>query len=249
MPPGLLTRHPWLTFLLPFIVYMAVGSLEPTPPPAAPVAADGVAWGVQYRHYPVIYTLKILATAASMLLVLPGYQSFPLRVSPLGLLTGGIGGVVWIVLAELQLEPRLLGSLGMDWFADLGARPAFNPLDQIQGNRAWAVAFLFIRFSGLVLLVPIIEEFFLRGFVMRVVMDADWWKQPFGQVDRLAILVGTAVPMLTHPGELLAALVWFSMITWLMIRTRSIWDCIVAHAVTNLMLGIYVVSTGSWFLM
>jgi CAAX protease family protein len=58
--------------------------------------------------------------------------------------------------------------------------------------------------------------------------------------------VGTAVPMLMHPGELLAAFVWFSLVTWLMTRTRNIWDCVAAHAVTNLLLGIYVVTQHQW---
>ena len=109
---------------------------------------------------------------------------------------------------------------------------------------AWT--FLAVRFFGLVAVVPVIEEFFLRGFVMRFVVDRDWWDVPFGKVNRLAVVLGTAVPMLMHPGELLAALVWFSMITWLMLRTRNIWDCVVAHAITNLMLGIYVVACGVW---
>ena len=39
------------------------------------------------------------------------------------------------------------------------------------------------------------------------------------------------------------------MITWLMLKTRSIWDCVVAHAATNLILGIYVVLSGTWRLM
>ena len=34
------------------------------------------------------------------------------------------------------------------------------------------------------------------------------------------------------------------MITWLMLRTRNIWDCVAAHAITNLILGIYVVVVG-----
>jgi uncharacterized protein len=58
-------------------------------------------------------------------------------------------------------------------------------------------------------------------------------------------VVGTALPMLSHP-ELLAAAVWFSMITWLMVRTRNIWDCVTAHAITNLILGVYVVVSGDW---
>ncbi|MCE5267638.1 MAG: CPBP family intramembrane metalloprotease, partial [Planctomycetaceae bacterium] len=76
------------------------------------------------------------------------------------------------------------------------------------------------------------------------VMERDWWKVPFGSASRLAIVLGTAFPMLTHPGELLAAAVLFSLVTWLMIKTRSIWDCVAAHAVTNLILGIYVVLHG-----
>ena len=52
-----------------------------------------------------------------------------------------------------------------------------------------------------------------------------------------------------HPQEAVATFVWFSAVTWLMIRTRSIGDCILAHAVTNLLLGIYVISTGNWWLM
>jgi uncharacterized protein len=106
-----------------------------------------------------------------------------------------------------------------------------------------------VRFFGLVAVVPLIEEFFLRGFVMRFVMERDWWDVPFGKASRLAIVLGTVVPMLSHSGELLAAAVWFSMITWLMLRTRNIWDCVAAHAITNLILGIYVVASGTWRLM
>jgi hypothetical protein len=77
-------------------------------------------------------------------------------------------------------------------------------------------------------------------------MHDSWWLVPFGAVSRLALVVGTAVPMMMHPGELLAALVWFSLVSWLMTRTRNIWDCVAAHAVTNFLLGIYVVQTGNW---
>jgi len=84
---------------------------------------------------------------------------------------------------------------------------------------------------------------------MRVVTDNDWANLPIGQVNRAAILVGTLVPMLMHPAELLAAAIWFSTVTWLMIKTRNIWDCVAAHAVTNLLLGVYVVASGEWHLM
>ena len=96
--------------------------------------------------------------------------------------------------------------------------------------------------------MPVIEEFFLRGFLMRFVMAGDWPGVPFGTLTPLAIAVGTIVPMLMHPGELLAAAVWFTLVTWLMFKTKNIWDCVIAHATTNLLLGVYVVASGDWFL-
>ena len=129
-----------------------------------------------------------------------------------------------------------------------GDRAAFNPFVQFAERPFWAWTFLAIRFFGLALIVPVIEEFFLRGFVMRFVVERDWWEVPFGKVNRLAIVLGTLVPVLSHP-EMIAAAVWFSLVTWLMLRTRNIWDCVAAHAVTNFLLGVYVVVSGDWWLM
>lgn len=112
-----------------------------------------------------------------------------------------------------------------------------------------AYGFLAVRLLGLIMVVPVIEEFFLRGFLMRFVMTERWWEVPFGNVNRLAVIAGILVPVLMHPQEAVAAIAWFSAVTWLMIRTRSIWDCVFAHAVTNLLLGIYVISSGQWWLM
>jgi CAAX prenyl protease-like protein len=245
---------------------MVAGSFEPSPPtvyeppPAAdraerptgtadqpPTLIEANNWfGLRYRHYPIVYSVKIALTMGAMLLVLPGYRQFPFRVSPLAIVVGVVGVVLWIWLCQLQLEQKLFAAVGLEKLATAGARPAYNPLEQLAGTPAWAYTFLAIRFWGLALVVPIIEEFFLRGLVMRFVMRDNWWEVPFGEVTPLAIVVGTAVPMLMHPAELLAAAVWFSLVTWLMVRTRNIWDCVAAHAVTNLLLGIYVVTQHEW---
>ncbi len=293
LPAGWLSRHPWATFLLPIAVYMLVGSLEPTPPDTPPQTAaeqellgtpdeqleqqpyyppeqTGLLPEIPYRFYPWVYTAKIVLTVVAMLLVWPGYRTFPFRVSGLSIVVGVVGVVLWIVLCHLRLEVKVVGpvdrflgelmpwvpwgdaeepSIGLMAILGTGERSAFNPLEQLAGTPVWAYIFLAIRFTGLALIVPVIEEFFLRGFLMRYVMHANWWQVPFGQVNRTAVILGTAIPMLMHPGELLAALVWFSMVTWLMVRTRNIWDCVMAHAVTNLLLGIYVVTYDQWQLM
>ncbi|NOY40634.1 MAG: CAAX prenyl protease-related protein [Planctomycetes bacterium] len=290
LPTGWLSRWPWVTFLLPMVAYMVLGSFEPKPPATpsqtiensaaedtAPTAEEmAEAFGdtgflpqITYEYYPYVYTAKIALVLVTMLLVLPGYRTFPWRVSGLSVGVGVVGVALWIVLCQLQLEikmagpvDRYLGSLlpfeqvddeqptiGLLAFLGAGQRSAYNPLEQLQDTPMWAYLFLAVRFAGLALIVPVIEEFFLRGFLMRYTVHDAWWQVPFGSVNRAAVVVGTAIPMLMHPGELLAALVWFSMVTWLMVRTRSIWDCVVAHAVTNFLLGVYVVTSGQWQLM
>jgi uncharacterized protein len=242
--------NPWLVFLLPFIVYMLVGSLEPTPDSPG---GKSVGLAIEYKYYPIIYSVKIALTLAAVGFVLPGYRQFPFRVSFLAVAVGVVGVVLWIRLCKLGVEHKFiqpaLERIGLGGFIGAGQRPAYDPLSELAAQPVLAWIFLLIRFSGLALVVPVIEEFFLRGFVMRLAVDQDWWKVPFGNVTRLAVVLGTLVPMLMHPGELLAAFVWFSMVTWLMLRTRNIWDCVAAHATTNLLLGIYVVVSGDWTLM
>ena len=258
---ALLRRHRWLIYLLPFLIFMVATSLEPARElpvdgqPGREIAGGAFGLEIPYAWYPWVYTAKIAAVLAAVAFVWPGYRDHPLRVVPLSLVVGVVGAGVWIGLCRLDLEGTYLWPLleraGLGWLVGDGGggRSAYNPFDELAARPAAAWSFLAVRLLGLAVVVPVIEEFFLRGFLMRFVMARDWWKVPFGEVDALAVVVGTAVPMLMHPGELLAAAVWFSMITWLMVRTRSLWDCIAAHAVTNLLLGVYVVASGDWRLM
>jgi uncharacterized protein len=239
---SLLEKHRWLVFVLPFAVYMLAGALEPSHD-----ASGGKLLGlaIPYTAYPLFYCLKIALTLAAMAFVWPGYRQFGRPSGLLWLLVGAVGIVVWVGLCKLSAVSGLSGVLAK--LPGYGERPAFDPLTELAAAPVWAWTFLGIRFFGLVVVVPVIEEFFLRGFVMRVVMDADWWKVPLGKVNAAAVVVSLAWPLLTHqPGEFLAGLAWFGMVTWLMVRTRNLWACVAAHATTNLLLGIYVVVWHDW---
>ena len=237
--------NPWVVFIGPFIVFMLLTSLEPT---STKPGGSGIGLAIPYAYYPWVYTLKIVLSILSVILVSPGYRQFPFKLSGWAVLVGVVGVVVWVGICKLNIERNVITALGLEKLFKLGARSAYNPFEQIS-SAAGAWAFLAVRFFGLVVVVAVVEEFFLRGFLMRYFLQRDWWKSPFGTVNATAVVVGTVFPMLMHPGELLAAGVWFSMVTLLMIRTRNIWDCVVAHAITNLLLGIYVVYSGDWYFM
>jgi CAAX prenyl protease-like protein len=243
-------KTPWLVFLLPFVVFMLAGSLEPTPDTPG---GKSIGLAIPYNWYPVVYTVKVALTLAAIAFVLPGYRQFPFRISLLAIVVGVAGIFIWVGLCLLNVEHTYLQPalerVGLGWIIGAGQRAAFDPFKQLANEPVRAWIFLATRFFGLALVVPVIEEFFLRGFIMRFAVDQQWWEVPFGKVNRLALVLGTLVPMLMHPAELFAAAVWFSLITWLMLRTRNIWDCVAAHAVTNFLLGIYVVTSGNWKLM
>jgi len=263
-PSGFFGRQRWAPFVLPLLAFVLSGQLEPRPPAedtasaesappadetadARPAPAESPEPGLfPYRWYPLVYTARIALTLAVAALALPAYRMFRLRVSWLAVAVGTVGVILWIGLCSLGLEqqyilPALSGILG-----ESGGRAAYNPLEQLDGRPAALAGFLAVRFFGLALLVPLIEEFFVRGFLMRFVQEADWWQVPIGAADIAAWIAVIVYAVLTHPGEMLAAAVWFSLVTWLITRTRNIWDAVAAHAVTNLLLGVYVVSFRQW---
>jgi CAAX prenyl protease-like protein len=241
--PPLLQRQPWLVFLFPFIVFIVVTGLEPTRSEAG--GAD-IGLAIPYEAYPWVYTAKIVLTVIAVAVVVPGYRPFPLRVHPLAPAVGVLGAFLWVGLCKLGVEEHVWATVGWE---SVDSRSGYNPFEQPSAHWAFPWSFLFVRFFGLIVVVPLVEEFFLRGFVMRFFVDARWWEVPFGKVNAAAVVAGTVFPLLTHPGEMLAAAVWFSMVTCLMIRTRNLWDCVIAHAVTNLLLGLYAIIGNDWALL
>ncbi len=145
-----LRTNPWLVCLLPFVVFMLVGSLEPVPPvPTGEGAAATTAakpWldlGIEHRHYPLVYAAKIALTVIAMIFVWPGYWQYTRRIGLLGIIIGVLGAVVWIALATWQRQwmPLLADKTGIEWFKTLGERSAFNPLEQLRDQPALAYGF------------------------------------------------------------------------------------------------------------
>jgi CAAX prenyl protease-like protein len=148
--------------------------------------------------------------------------------------------VPWIVLAAFERQA------GLGFMAP--SRAAFDPFAAYGAGSAAARGFLLLRGLGLVLVVPLVEELFLRGFLMRYVVDEEFWRVPFGRLTVAAVAACAAYAALTHPAEAVAAVVWFSTVSGIAAATRRPIDCVLAHAGTNLALGAYVLASGAWWL-
>jgi len=132
--------------------------------------------------------------------------------------------------------------LSPDW---LGRRDAINPWEYYVDSRDRSI-FLAARLGLLVIAVPIAEELMLRGFLIRYLERASWETLPLDQVGRTGLIAATIYGVLSHPSEWIAAAIWFTLVTLLMLRTKRFWDCVVAHMITNAILGIYIVLAQDW---
>ena len=106
------------------------------------------------------------------------------------------------------------------------------------------VAFRFLR---LVVIVPLVEEIFWRGFLLRYLIDEKFDRVPFGRFSWLSFVVVTGAFALSHSvPDWPAAVLTGALYNWVAYRTRSLSTCVIAHALTNLLLGMWIMSTKQW---
>jgi CAAX prenyl protease-like protein len=216
-------------FILPFVLYL-VGTTF--------IARFGDAW------YPLLYSLVVAVVAAVLFrflwrsgIVRPHWKVLP------GVAFGILGIAMWIFLCSLSIEQRL-GEFLPSWLQP-DERVGYNPFEQLQGTAIWA--FIAVRMLGIAVVVPLAEELFWRGFLMRWLIDPAWEKVPIGEYTASSCAIVTLMFTLAHP-EWIAAATYCLLINGLLYWKKDLWQCIVAHAVSNLSLAVYVLVYGAWAL-
>jgi uncharacterized protein len=107
--------------------------------------------------------------------------------------------------------------------------------------------FLSFRIATSAIAVPVLEELFWRGWLMRWMIDSrDFERVPLGTWAPAAFWVTALLFASEHGSYWDVGLAAGIIYNWWMIRTRNLWDCILAHAVTNGILAAYVVAAGQW---
>jgi len=132
--------------------------------------------------------------------------------------------------------------LDAPWMQLGEATAGFLPLDG-NGQLIWSLVIM--RWLGATLLVPVMEELFWRSFLMRWISSPQFETVDPQRVGLKAIALSTFVFMLAHT-LWLAAIVAGIAYAWLYIRTGKLGCAVLAHAVTNGLLGIWVVHSGQW---
>ena len=237
----------WITGWLEIQEYEETGELEKIIPAIREfrqkVSPEAEPLKLDKSFYPTLYSIACIAALIAVIVALPGYLKHPFRISPFAIGVGGIGIIVWLGLWWLDDNFLHLGHMMAP-----NSRAAFNPFKELGPPTPtwWLYTFIGIRLLGLCIVIPIAEEFFARGFLMRYIEDIDWDQIPLGEATWKGLAGIIVYGAMTHPGEILAAVAWFGLITWMYLKTKNIWDCVVAHAVTNGLLAAFVLATGTW---
>jgi CAAX prenyl protease-like protein len=185
-----------------------------------------------------VYPLQTFACAAVLIWF---RASYPRWVNLAGVAAGLLVGIVVFVA---WISPQLI------FHAAARVAGGFNPHQLPPGAAGSTLlyqAVVALRFARLVLVVPALEEIFWRGFLLRYLVREEFTEVPFGTFTPWSFGLVTLGFMLEHstpdwPAALLAG----ALYNLVAIQTKSLPACILAHAGTNLLLGIYIMQTHQW---
>jgi CAAX prenyl protease-like protein len=122
----------------------------------------------------------------------------------------------------------------------------WNPLQQFGAHSALAWIMVAVRLLGSTFVVPPLEEVFYRSFVYRYIIKPDFLSIPLNKFLPVPF-VATAVIFGASHYQWLAGILCGAAYQWLVIRRNRLGDALTAHAITNFLLGVWVIWKGAWY--
>lgn len=199
----------------------------------------------------VIYIVKVFAVAAALWYYRRAYTELRVSLGPQTLVAMLVG--VLVIVAWVGLDPyypqsseewRQLAQSGLQYFEHADkAEGQFNPYEP--GQTVPPVVAIIFRLIGAVLLVPVFEELFMRSWLIRFLVKEDFEAVPMGTFTWVSFLGTVALFGLAHH-EWLAGMICGTAFNLLLYWRRDLLQCVIAHAVANLALAIWVLTQGAW---
>jgi len=189
------------------------------------------AFGEEGRYW--VYAGKTLVGAWMLWALKPLIMELKWSFSLQGVIAGIAVFVIWVGLDPFY--PKLSADVS-----------PWNPLQQFEGQaQALGWFFVVVRLLGSSIVVPPLEEVFYRSFLYRYVVHQDFLKTPLSQFDLKAFLVTALIFGFSH-NQWLAGVLCAFVYQGLVIRNNRLGDALTAHAVTNFLLGLWVVFKPAW---
>jgi uncharacterized protein len=202
-------------------------------------------WRAAPEHW--FYPVQIVLVGALLFFWKKHYtfRPFSLRAGLIGAAAGVIGIAFWILPQWLHAhygwQVKWLG------IADRSG-PGFDPTLFGSGTTGYYLTAA-ARLLRMTVLVPFVEELFWRGYLWRQMASEGepWTSVPSGVRSLRAWAVTSVAMVFVHqPIDYVPCLIWSALAGGVLYWTRSLGACVVCHAVSNLVLGLYVLRTEQW---
>jgi exosortase E/protease (VPEID-CTERM system) len=175
------------------------------------------------------YGLRVLAAGAALWYFRRSYRELDWRCGPSAFVIGGAVFALWI---------------GLDRFA--GVTGSAMPGALKQAATGVQLTWIALRVIGAVVTVPIAEELAFRGFLLRRVASSEFESVDLRRFSWIPFLVSSLAFGMLHGDRYIAGAIAGMFYAWAVMRRGRIGDAVVAHAFTNALIAIWVLSTGHW---
>src|SRR5437588_1438958 len=151
------------------------------------------------------------------------------------IVVGVVTCILWVGLDPYYPKVEFLFKAGSPW----------NPFKQFGEGSAAGFFFFAVRALGSAIVIPPIEEACYRSCLYRYFIRRDFTSLPFSRFHWLSFIVTALLFGFSHY-QWLAGFLCGLAYQALAIRKNRLGDAMTAHAITNLLLGLWVLWKGAW---
>ncbi len=212
-------KKPWVPYVLPFVLFLLL--TEPA------------------RFFPDLspffYIIKTIIVGALLWFWRHKYAAdFSQGLSFIECLTAVFCGLLVLVI---WIAPEV-------YLPQFGQHSGFDPYS-FGWPKAAAMGLIAVRLMGAAVVVPVMEELFWRSFFMRYLINPNFRSVPVGAFTWFSF-IGVAILFGFEHHRVIVGIIAGLLYNLLLIRQKKLKGVILAHGITNLGLGIYVLLTGNW---